>query len=244
MSEVGRTKKKKLIKDQNSETFNRFEQARIGRMISKVVDLLPLKGWKPKALDVGAGMTGNLSLKFLDRGCEVVAADISADCLKSLNFLAKNDRNLIEVMVTSRNLPFLDERFDIVAAYSVLHHIPDYLHTVKEMLRVARKGGLIFIDHEAKRDRYFPEGYLREYYSLSERTVRIRGTGVNRKSNEIHVYPDDHIEWERIKDIVKNFGCEIIYEKDYLLYQPKLGLDRYNEFKGKCSDMKTVIIRK
>ncbi len=244
MSETGKPKKKKLIKDQNSETFNRFEQARIGRMISKVVNILPSKSWKPKVLDVGAGMTGNLSLKFLDRGCEVIAADISADCLKSLNFLAKNDRDLIEVIVTSRNLPFLDERFDIVAAYSVLHHIPDYLHTVKEMVRVVRKGGLIFIDHEAKRDRYFPEGYLREYYHLSAKTVETRRPSVNRKSNEIHVHPDDHIEWDKIKDIVKNFGCEVIYEKDYLLYQPKLGLERYNEFKERCSDMKTVIIRK
>lgn len=36
----------------------------------------------------------------------------------------------------------------MVATYSVLHHVPDYLKIVDEFVRVLKPGGVIYIDHE------------------------------------------------------------------------------------------------
>ena len=47
-----------------------------------------------------------------------------------------------------------DESVDIVALYSVLHHIPDYLGILKGFTRVLKRGGIIYIDHESS-ERYW-----------------------------------------------------------------------------------------
>ncbi len=36
----------------------------------------------------------------------------------------------------------------MASTYSVLHHIPDYLAAVKELIRVVKPDGIIYIDHE------------------------------------------------------------------------------------------------
>ena len=42
-----------------------------------------------------------------------------------------------------------DGSYDMVATYSVLHHVPDYLRIVEEMARVLKPGGILYLDHEA-----------------------------------------------------------------------------------------------
>ena len=41
-----------------------------------------------------------------------------------------------------------DNHLDLVAVYSVLHHVPDYLKIIEEMIRVSKPGGVLYIDHE------------------------------------------------------------------------------------------------
>jgi SAM-dependent methyltransferase len=36
----------------------------------------------------------------------------------------------------------------MVGSYSVLHHVPDYLNTIDEFVRIVRPGGIIYVDHE------------------------------------------------------------------------------------------------
>ncbi len=218
---------------------NVLEQERLIGLVSELMKMTK-RGQKPLVLDLGAG-TGNLSLKFIRRGCKVVAADVSQESLKTLKDKA-NYNDLLEVMLTSEKLPFLENTFDITATYSVLHHIPDYLNTFKEMIRVTKPGGLIFIDFEANENRYFPENHLKKYYSLLN---IFQKEDPNRdRDGEIHIWPDDHVEWEEIKKITNDSGCEIVLERDYLMYQPKGGVEIYKKFKDKCDDMKSIIIRK
>ena len=42
-----------------------------------------------------------------------------------------------------------DDSCDIVMAYSVLHHIPNYIDILVEFVRVLKPGGILFIDHES-----------------------------------------------------------------------------------------------
>lgn len=62
----------------------------------------------------------------------------------------ENLDNMTFVLGDSRELPFLDDSFDIVFSRLAFHHFPDIEQPFKEMKRVLKPGGkLIIIDMEA-----------------------------------------------------------------------------------------------
>ncbi len=249
----------------HAEIYNPFEQSRLKGLAKRLKELVAKE--PVQVLDVGAG-TGNLSLKFLEVGCEVTAADVSRKSLDLLTLLSGNDDKLKTAIISDKGLPFASEQFDIAVTYSVLHHVPDYLHTVREMLRVVKKSGYVFIDHEANAFKWEPSEKLKEYYSHTQQTPidylkKVIKSGeiftpsfwkavfiksfVNKRyqrEGDIHVWKDDHIDWEKIKQICLESNASIVEEVDYLLYKQKGGLDLFNQYKDHCSDTKFMIIRK
>jgi ubiquinone/menaquinone biosynthesis C-methylase UbiE len=247
------------------EIYNKYEQERLMNLIPILIGKVNTS--IPKVLDVGAG-TGNLSLKFLQFNCKVFASDVSSKSLELLKELSNNNQNLNLVIIKDENLPFEDNSFDIVCTYSVLHHIPDYLRTVKEMIRVVKPEGYIYIDHEANRNKYYPDKFLSEYYSfvrqtLYEHVIKLiktrelfsfnfaRGAFIKlfldakyQREGDIHVWKDDRIDWFKIKEIAKENNCEIFQECDYLMYAPKGGTELYNKYKDICNDTKFIIFKK
>lgn len=253
----------KVYNLKHKEIYNSIEQKRVKKIVSNLVN----NKRDIKVLDVGAG-TGNLSLKFLEFGCQVNALDVSNKSLKLLKNLSNNNPKLNLVTIEGKKFPFKDNEFDIVCTYSVLHHIPDYLYTVKEMIRVSKPGGLIYIDHEANKNKYFPDKHLKEYKTATKQTFmehlsKLFKTGelftpdflkgvfiklfINKRyqrEGDIHVYKDDHIEWDKIKDLFLKNNCKIIEEVDYLLFQPKGGFNLWNEYKKKTNDTKYIVAKK
>jgi len=61
---------------------------------------------------------------------------------------------------------------------------------------------------------------------------------------DIHVWPDDHIEWPLIREVLAHEGCRIVKEEDYLLYRAGVSLDDYIELAAQCNDMKVLTARK
>jgi SAM-dependent methyltransferase len=100
-------------------------------------------------LDVGTG-TARIPIavcRLTDR-VRITAVDLSAHMLQ----LAQ--RNVIEQglgrsirleQVDAKGLPYPDASFDAVISNSIVHHIPEPIRVVREMLRVLRPGGLLFI---------------------------------------------------------------------------------------------------
>ncbi len=246
------------------EIYNDYEQKRLEDFIDYCIDFF--KNGKPKVLDFGAG-TGNLSRIFSIKGCAVTACDVSQ---KSLDILNKNlsTFNITTVPYDGITLPFIDNHFDMTVTYSVLHHIPDYIFAVKEMIRVTKKGGLIYIDHEANDNKYNPPSYLAEFYGKTKQTlfehikklfftgelftfdfiktvfIKIFFNKRYEREGDIHVWADDHIDWSQVKKIAEEKGCEIIKEIDYLMYRPKKGMVLFEIYKDKCNDTKCLILRK
>jgi len=249
----------------HTEIYNSIEQARLDRTIDALLTLTGIAA--PSVLDFGAG-TGNLSLKFLDRGCSVRAVDVSARSLDLLAAAARNRGGMATTVLEGERLPFLDATFDVVATYSVLHHIPDYLLSVREMTRVLKPGGLLYIDHEANETAWGNDPLLAEYrvataMPLSEHLWQLVRTGeafttsfaktafmkafVNRRyerEGDLHVWHDDHIDWARITVVLNEAGVSVVDSRDYLLYRPRGGQALYRRYCDVCTDMKYVIARK
>ena len=247
----------------HGEIFNAIEQERLKKALSAAVKAVGTGGRPLKALDYGCG-SGNLTRHLIELGLETVSADISE------GFLALIERHFAQTGLSKvltvngkdlSNVP--SNEFDLVATYSVLHHVPDYLHIVKEMARVLKPGGVIYIDHEVN-ESYFkkPREYV-EFLKKARPTIDVQRylrllldvKGYKhifrrlmnpryKREGDIHVWPDDHIEWDQIEQWLRSEGFEIVLKEDYLLYKNDYDPDVYNEYKDKCADERVLIARK
>jgi SAM-dependent methyltransferase len=209
------------------------------------------------ALDYGCG-SGNLTRHLLKLSVDVVAADVSSHFLELVRKQFSSDR-LSTLMLNGKNIDSLGtDSFDIITVYSVLHHIPDYLAALTELARVCKPGGVIYLDHEPT-DQYwlgnplyeeFQEKALRtdwgKYLVFSNYVGKVRRWFNPKYSNEgdIHVWPDDHIEWQCIEDALTSLGFEVILSEDYLLcnklYRPEI----YRKYEKLCADTRLMVFRK
>lgn len=274
--------------DLHEEIFNPTEQQRIRQILLKAAGLVETGTEKPLVLDFGAG-TGNITLHLLSLGLKVVATDISEGILDKLHrkIVDLDNRENLEITLSNgfdlKN--FDDNSFDMTVTYSVLHHVPDYVFIVSEMLRVLKPGGILLIDHEvcpsywevdSEYSKYLYDlgekyyyNHLREIKAVTWKLLRsklYRYTGkifsikawknlINKNESnnnevymsaegDIHVYLEDHIEWEHIKSAIMEVG-DVLIEHDYLVcrereYNPV----HWEKWKNRCMDMRVIIARK
>ncbi|MEE2691462.1 MAG: class I SAM-dependent methyltransferase [Pseudomonadota bacterium] len=115
-----------------------------------------------KVLEVGAGMGTDLA-QFAKNGAVVTDLDLSAGHLEHaqrnfrLRGLAGEFRH-----GDGENLPFDADTFDVVYSNGVIHHTPDTIGVVRDMLRVLKPGGKAIIMVYAENSwHYFREQVLR-----------------------------------------------------------------------------------
>lgn len=237
------------------EIFNEREQTRLGQSLADAIAAVQSSGNPVTALDMGCG-SGNLTRHLLALGCTVTSADVSPKFLQLVEGrfggaqLRTSQLNGIDLS------QFQDDSFDLVATYSVLHHIPDYLAAVREMGRVCRPGGIVYIDHELVEHVYRPEsGYaefrkralkpdLGKWFQPINYYGKIRRLFDPKFANEgdIHVWPDDHIEWLQIRAALEAF--EPVIDTQYLLYNGRYRPAIYEEYAGRLTDMRVMALRK
>jgi ubiquinone/menaquinone biosynthesis C-methylase UbiE len=130
------------------EVYSKQEQKRVTAQL-KTIDK-QIENNQKNALDVGAG-TGNLTGKLLQMGYKVVAIDISAEMCVILKkkYAAYLPDKLTVINLPIEDLSFSEGKFDLVTGYSVLHHLPDYLTAIQTLSTWLKKGGVMYIDHEA-----------------------------------------------------------------------------------------------
>lgn len=241
----------------HGEIFNPEEQQRLADFLRRARDAIESGSQPYRALDFGCG-SGNLSRHLLALGFEVTAADVSRGFL-DLVMERYGGSGLVTYHMPGGDASGLPEGgFDLVATYSVLHHIPDYLAAVDLFARLCRPGGVIVIDHEKAERFWRNDPLLAEFESKARRpdlakyldpmnyVHRVRRIFNPRHSNEgdIHVWPDDHIEWPKIKNLLGERGFEIVAEEEFLLahrlYRPEV----YEAYRDRVADTKAMIFRK
>jgi ubiquinone/menaquinone biosynthesis C-methylase UbiE len=247
----------------HGDIFNSVEQRRLSDMLGEAVRSVQTGAAPVKALDFGCG-SGNLTRHLIALGVCTVSADVSDDFLEGIRrkFSATRLSETLKLNGSDlSNVP--DAHFDLVATYSVLHHVPDYVSIVREMCRVAKPGGVVYIDHEVTPDYYERPPVYREFLKkarprvdwrrLASLVLDVRGyihifrrlaNPRYKREGDIHVWPDDPIEWDRIEQVLLSQGFEVLLKNDYLLYKAIYDLRVYNEYKDRCADERVLIARK
>ena len=65
-----------------------------------------------------------------------------------------------------------------------------------------------------------------------------------KREGDIHVWPDDHVEWDKIEQVLLAHGFEILLQHDYLLYKATYDLQVYHDYQDRCADERVLIARK
>lgn len=100
--------------------------------------------------DVGTG-TALIPIELCQRPdlvCRVTAADYALEMLRiaKRNVVAAGlDDRVALVREDCKQLTFADDEFDTVISNSIVHHIPEPVSVFREMVRVLRPGGCLFV---------------------------------------------------------------------------------------------------
>jgi ubiquinone/menaquinone biosynthesis C-methylase UbiE len=255
----------------HGEIFNRVEQGRLRSALERAVaDIRSAGDGSRRALDVGSG-TGNVTRHLADLGLEVTAADVSPDLLR---IVAERLPQVRTQRLDGFGLAGIeDESFDIATAYSVLHHVPDYLAMVDEIVRVLRPGGVAYLDHEASDEFWRSGGCLDEFKSalqaerearpgwwnpdrrrwqrflipsryLLHLKLRYRPAAVWCVEGDIHTWEFDHVEWDRVEQRLDAAGADVIRGDEYLVYRDEYPRGLWEGYRERCSDMRCVVARR
>lgn len=125
-----------------------------------------------KVLDLGS-WTGPYTTLIYGLAKEIYAVDVEE---KALKVLKKNLPRVKTFRSSSNSLPFRDGEFDVLTFWDVIEHIPvgTELLTLKEINRVIKKGGTLFLATVRKNfwsDLLDPAYYLAGHRHYTEREL-------------------------------------------------------------------------
>ncbi len=249
----------------HDDIFNDVEQIRLAATVREALGLVHVsRPERVEALDIGAG-TGNLTRHLIDGGAQVTAGDVSPGCLAEVQGRFGSTGRVETTLLDGEGLAqFADATFDLVACYSVLHHVPDYLALVREMARVVRVGGVVYIDHERHDASWLPSPdratFIREavvwpakswrrFVRVSSYWRRVRPHLEWRRwfnprwmpEGDLHIWPDDHIEWAKVAAVLDAGGVRNAATHDYLLYEARYQRAAWERWRHRVTDYRAWI---
>ncbi len=251
-----------VYQKKHTEIFNDIEQPRLNNSLQNAINFTGKSPENICVLDYGCG-SGNLTHHLLSMGLNVTSADISTEFLKIINETYSVNPQSKTFLLNGIDLSEIqDEQYDMVCLYSVLHHIPDYIASLKEIIRVTSSGGIIYIDHERSPNYWQNDNIFNEFKSkipnklnllyyfnvfnpnwYSKKYKKIKNPRWQAEG-DIHVWQDDHIEWDKIDKLMESNNMEKVSTIDYLSYVPEYPINIFNAYKEKCNDMRSSIYRK
>ena len=113
-----------------------------------VDDLLQVPGVRGDILDLGTG-TAQIPVLLCEqlKDCRVMAVDMAIEMLELAKYNVEAASMITRITlahVDAKRMGYEDQMFDVVMSNSIIHHIPEPIHCLKESVRVTRKGGVLF----------------------------------------------------------------------------------------------------
>ena len=137
----------------NPSIFERSRQDEIEGVLRDTVSP------RDRLLDVGCG-TGNVLRLARPHFGECRGVDLSGNLLGEL---AKRESDFRLIAGEADQLPFGNDRFDLLTMYGVLHHLVDHESVFRTAHRVLKPGGALYADHDPN---YFFGRFYHFYYRM------------------------------------------------------------------------------
>lgn len=169
--------------------------------------------------DLGAGVISTTGNTWPDAKIKLYPSDILADKFNAnLKHKQKRWGGYIPLFPVERqdmaSLTYEDEKFDIVHSVNALDHCSDPFKAIKEMYRVCKPGGWIYLRH-------FPDNAVKQkYYGLHQwNLTAVKFTRTDRDVGYIKGKNKDCLLWNEsekflLSECVSGFKTEIRKEID------------------------------
>jgi ubiquinone/menaquinone biosynthesis C-methylase UbiE len=185
--------------------YDSMDHAAVNRLfaddfLAMAPDLLPGQAIS-RVLDVGTG-TAQIPIEICRRrnDLRMTAIDLAAHMLQIAQ------RNIIAALLTTqikleqvdaKGLPYADAEFDAVVSNSIVHHIPEPRLAFREMVRVVRSGGTLFV-----RDLLRPP----DRETLEQLVVQYAGDANDHQRQMFHDSLHAALSLEEVRDLARDAG--------------------------------------
>lgn len=155
-------------------------------------------------LDIGCG-DGGLVRLMTRQGAKVTGLDCN-DAQLSKAYATEKAGNEIYIEGVGQDLPFEDEKFDIVIIFNSLHHIPaeHMADCLKESARVLKPGGTLYVSEPMAKGPHFElnqpvddETVVRDQAYAA---LQAGDFGLNEKEEIIYEHPMTYPDFASFKD--------------------------------------------
>ncbi len=154
--------------EENPSIFEVSRQDEIEQILHDTVEN------RSRFLDVGCG-TGNVLRLARRHFKECWGVDLSCNLLAEL---ARRQTDLRLIAGEADQLPFLENHFDMISMYGVLHHLVDHASVFRAVYRVLKPGGALYADHD-------PNYYFGRFYHFYYRMRYLNQHGFGTEDAEM-----------------------------------------------------------
>jgi len=131
--------------DNDSQTYNTYERMRFWQLVDHHIFAAWCEQIKPdtRLLDVGCAQ-GRSTFKVTAPHTTIVGFDISKRLVAQAVARARGRASMHFFVADATRMPIVDNSFDYLLIYGVLHHLPEPEQTCREAQRVLKDGGKLF----------------------------------------------------------------------------------------------------
>jgi len=209
----------------HKEITNFYQRYRFQKFLKTIVAQLP-DSKLPYVLEIGSG-TGFLTLQLLKRGFHVHAVELSPIMVNILNRKIQTHSSRQQCKIYNSDInSFLEngidrrDKYHLICMNSVLHHLPDYLNTVDNLLEFVDHKGVLFISHEP----LSPVLLNRVYWNMQKIDMKIWSSFLSMRLKEgtkdidyslADIHAQHGIIPETVVKVAENRGFECLVLEKY-----------------------------